>query len=277
MIFIEFIKVFLLGLVEGITEWLPISSTGHMIILENFLKLNVSHAFWEMFLVVIQFGAIAAVVVLYFHKLNPFSPKKNAHQKKETWTIWFKVMVGCIPAVVVGLPLNDWLEEHFYNYIVVALALIVYGIIFILIEHRKDGYHPRMHVVDQIDFRTAFLIGCFQVLSLIPGTSRSGSTIIGGMLMGTSRNAATEFSFFMSMPIMAGASLLKLVKFGFSFTAYEVAVLVFGMAVAFVTSILAIKFLIDYLKRNDFKAFGWYRIALGIIVIIYAGATGALL
>ena len=265
---IEFLKVLLLGIVEGITEWLPVSSTGHMILVENFLKLNVSHSFWEMFLVVIQLGAIMAVVVIYFHKLNPFSPRKNAAEKKSTWQIWYKVIIGALPAAIVGLPLNDWLDEHFYNYVVVAIALIVYGIVFIWIETKYD-YKPTTNTIEEMSNLTAFKIGCFQVLSLIPGTSRSGSTIIGGMLVGTSRTVATEFSFFMSIPIMFGAGLLKLVKFGFSFTLYEAAILLFGMVVAFVVSILAIKFLVDYVSKNDFKVFGYYRIVLGIVVIAY--------
>lgn len=269
MFFVELLKVIILGIVEGITEWLPISSTGHMILVENFLRLNVSHSFWEMFLVVIQLGAIMAVVILYFQKLNPFAISKSPKEKAATWQIWFKVLVGCLPAIVIGLPLNDWLDEHFYNYIVVSIALVAYGIVFILIENRQGGYHPRVATVDTIDYLTAFKIGCFQVLSLIPGTSRSGSTIIGGMLVGTSRQAATEFSFFMSIPIMFGASLLKLVKFGFHFSAYELFILIIGMLVAFVVSVLAIKFLISYLQKNDFKIFGYYRIVLGIIVLAF--------
>lgn len=265
---IEYLKVLILGIVEGITEWLPISSTGHMILVENFLRLDVSREFWEMFLVVIQLGAIMAVVVIYFHKLNPFSPRKSAKEKSDTWQIWGKVIIGCLPAALIGLPLNDWLDEHFYNYVVVAIALIVYGIIFIWIETRYN-YKPTVQDFDQMSYLTAFKIGCFQVLSLIPGTSRSGSTIIGGMLVGTSRTVATEFSFFMSIPIMFGASLLKLVKFGFGFTAYEACILLFGMVVAFFVSILAIKFLVSYVSKNDFKIFGYYRIVLGVIVLAY--------
>lgn len=265
---LEYLKVLILGIVEGITEWLPISSTGHMILVENFLRLNVSREFWEMFLVVIQLGAVLAVVVIYFHKLNPFSSRKTAKEKSATWQIWFKVIVGCLPAAIIGLPLNDWLDEHFYNYVVVAIALIVYGIVFIWIE-TKYNYKPTVDSFDNMSYLTAFKIGCFQVLSLIPGTSRSGSTIIGGMLVGTSRPIATEFSFFMSIPIMLGASLLKIVKFGFSFTFYELTILLFGMLVAFVVSIIAIKFLISYVAKNDFKPFGYYRIVLGVIVIGY--------
>ena len=266
--FLEYLKVLILGIVEGITEWLPISSTGHMILVENFLRLNVSPEFWEMFLVVIQLGAIMAVVVIYFNKLNPFSTKKSAQERKDTWQIWYKVIIGCIPAAAIGLPLNDWLDEHFYNYVVVAIALIVYGIIFIWIETKYD-YKPTVDSFEDMSFLTAFKIGCFQVLSLIPGTSRSGSTIIGGMLVGTSRTIATEFSFFMSIPVMFGASLLKLLKFGFSFTGNEMFILLFGMIVAFIVSIIAIKFLISYIQKNDFKVFGYYRIVLGLIVIGY--------
>ena len=265
---LEYLKVLILGIVEGITEWLPISSTGHMILVENFLKLNVSPEFWEMFLVVIQLGAILAVVVIYFQKLNPFSMKKSVQEKKDTWQIWYKVIIGCIPAAAIGLPLNDWLDEHFYNYVVVAIALIVYGVIFIWIE-TKYNYKPTVDSFEDMSYLTAFKIGCFQVLSLIPGTSRSGSTIIGGMLVGTSRTIATEFSFFMSIPVMFGASLLKLVKFGFDFSGNELMILLFGMLVAFVVSIIAIKFLISYIQKNDFKIFGYYRIILGIIVIGY--------
>lgn len=266
---LEYFKVLLLGIIEGITEWLPISSTGHMILAETFLKLRVSPEYWEMFLVVIQLGAILAVVFLYFHKLNPFSTRKTTEERTETWHIWFKTLIGCLPAALIGLPLDDWLNAHFYNHIVVALALIVYGVLFIVIENRNADRTPTTNDFASLTYRTAFLIGCFQVLSLIPGTSRSGSTIIGGLLLGTSRFVATEFSFFMSIPIMLGASLLKLTRFGFDFTLNELGMLLFGMVVAFVVSIFAIKFLLDFLKRNDFKAFGYYRIALGVVVLIF--------
>lgn len=267
--FIELLKVLLLGIVEGITEWLPISSTGHMILVEAFVHLNVSRAFWDMFLVVIQLGAILAVVVLYFHKLNPFSPRKSAAERKTTWQIWGKTLVGCLPAALIGLPLNDIIEAKLFNHVVVAIALIVYGVFFILIENHHRADHPKVTEVADMSYGTAIKIGLFQVLSLVPGTSRSGSTILGGLLCGTSRQAATEFSFFMSIPIMFGASLLKLLKFGFHFNGQEALMLIFGMVVAFVVSILAIKFLISYLKRNDFKAFGYYRIVLGLIVLAY--------
>ncbi len=272
--FIEMIKVIILGIVEGITEWLPISSTGHMILIEEFLKLNVSPAFWDMFLVVIQLGAILAVCVLYFHKLNPFSTVKSAQEKKDTWQIWFKTLIGCLPAALIGLPLNDWLEAHFYNYIVVAVALIAYGVLFIVIENRNRNKKPRVADFNSLTYTDALKIGCFQVLSLIPGTSRSGSTIIGGMLSGTSRYIATEFSFFMSIPVMFGASLLKLVKFGFVLSAYELFILLVGMVTAFVVSIIAIKFLLGYLKHNDFKPFGYYRIVLGAVVLLYFFIAG---
>lgn len=267
--FIEFLKVIILGIVEGITEWLPISSTGHMILVDEFLKLNVSQAFLDMFLVVIQLGAILAVVVLYFHKLNPFSPQKNATEQKATWSIWGKTLVGCLPAALIGLPLNDFIEAKLFNFVVVAIALIVYGVFFILVENRQQADHPKVATMADMNYTTAIKIGLFQVLSLVPGTSRSGSTILGGLLCGTSRQVATEFSFFMSIPIMFGASLLKLLKFGFHFTAMEGLMLLTGMLVAFVVSILAIKFLINYLKGNDFKIFGYYRIILGLIVLIY--------
>ncbi|WP_458295181.1 undecaprenyl-diphosphate phosphatase [Peptococcus simiae] len=265
----ELLKILVLGIVEGITEWLPISSTGHMILVEEFIKLNVSRDFWEMFLVVIQLGAILAVVVLYFEKLNPWAKKKSPVEKKATFNLWGKTLVGCLPAALIGLPLDDWMEAHFFNATVVAIALIVYGVVFILIERRHSSGHFNIESFDQLSYKTALAIGIFQVLSLIPGTSRSGSTIIGGMLCGTSRFIATEFSFFMSIPVMFGASLLKLVKFGFDFTAVEAFYLIFGMVVAFVVSIMAIKFLLNYLKRNDFKAFGYYRIVLGIVVLTY--------
>lgn len=266
---IEFLKVILLGIIEGITEWLPISSTGHMILAEEFLKLDVSKEFWDMFLVVIQLGAILAVVFLFFHKLNPFAPSKTTRDKQETWQIWFKVIIACLPAAIIGLPLDKWLNEHFYNYVVVAIMLILYGVFFILIENHQKGLKPSIDNFYNLSYRTAFLIGVFQVLALIPGTSRSGATIIGGLLLGASRFVATEFSFFLSIPVMLGASLLKLLKFGFHFSFYEFSVLIIGMVTAFLVSILAIKFLLNYLKRNDFKAFGWYRIILGIVVLLY--------
>ena len=269
MEFMEILKAIILGIVEGITEWLPISSTGHMILVEEFIQLNLSQAFKEMLFYVIQLGAILAVVVIYFHKLNPFSPSKTKAEKNQTWDIWKKVIIGCIPAGVIGLPLNDWADENLLNATVVALALIIYGILFIVIENRHKDREPSITDFSQLTYMKAFQIGLFQALSIIPGTSRSGSSILGSIVLGTSRFIATEFSFFMSIPIMFGISFLKIIKFGFNFTGLEFAVLLSGMLTAFLVSIVAIKFLIGYLKRNDFKAFGWYRIVLGAIVLIY--------
>ncbi|MBP1744538.1 MAG: UDP-diphosphatase [Firmicutes bacterium] len=269
MLFIELLKAALLGVVEGITEWLPISSTGHMILVEEFIQLSASAAFKEMFFVVIQLGAIMAVVLIYFHKLNPISPSKTKQEKKDTMSIWYKVIVGVLPAAVLGFIFDDWLNDHLYNYMTVAVMLIVYGILFIVIEKRNRNHRPRINEFSDLTYRTAFLIGMFQVLSLIPGTSRSGATILGGILLGSSRFIAAEYSFFLSIPIMFGASLLKLVKFGFAFTGMEMAILATGMIVAFVVSVIAIKFLMGYIKNNDFQAFGWYRIVLGVLVIGY--------
>lgn len=289
---LELLKVIILGIVEGITEWLPISSTGHMILVDEFIKLDVSHEFKDFFLVVIQLGAILAVVVLYWNKLWPFyiRPVSKKTQMaiakqpaalrglmtfiekfcdKDKWMLWFKILVACLPTIVIALPFNDMIEEKFNNYVVVAIALIVYGVIFIFIENYNKKRRPTCRSLQDMSFKTAFLIGVFQVLSVIPGTSRSGSTIIGGILVGTSRTVAAEFTFFLAIPVMVGASLLKLVKFGFAFTASEVMILITGMAVAFIVSILAIKFLMGYIKKHDFKAFGWYRIVLGILVLGY--------
>jgi undecaprenyl-diphosphatase len=269
MLLIELLKAVFLGVVEGITEWLPISSTGHMILVEEFIQLNASAAFKEMFFVVIQLGAIMAVVLLYFHKLNPFSPRKTRQEKKETMEIWFKVIIGVIPAGVLGVLFDDWLNDHLYNYQTVAVMLILYGILFIVIENYNKRRFSTINTFRDLTYTTAFLIGVFQVLSLIPGTSRSGATILGAILLGTSRYIAAEFSFFLSIPVMFGASGLKLVKFGFDFTGLEISVLLTGMIVAFVVSVIAIKFLLGYIKNNDFKAFGWYRIILGILVLGY--------
>jgi len=274
MVFIELLKVIFLGIVEGITEWLPISSTGHMILVEEFIQLNASEAFKEMFFVVIQLGAIMAVVLLYFQKLNPFSIKKSKHQKKDTMKIWYKVIVGVIPAAVTGLLFDDWLNEHFYNYKTVAIMLIIYGILFIIIENRNKNKVTKVNSFNELSYFTAFYIGIFQILALIPGTSRSGATIIGAIILGTSRNIAAEYSFFLSIPVMFGASALKLIKFGFNFTGIEIVSLVTGMIVAFVVSIIAIRFLLVYIKNNDFKPFGWYRIILGLIVIGYFAFLG---
>ena len=264
---IELIKVIIIGIIQGITEWLPITSTGHMILADELLRLNVSDAFMEMFRVVIQFGSILAVVVLYFHKLNPFAPSKSDVQKRQTWRLWFKVIVGIIPAGIVGVLFDDWLNDHLYNYVTVAVALIVYGVAFIVIEKIRKGKTPRVDSVNRLDYKTALGVGCFQTLSLIPGTSRSGSTILGAMILGMSREAAAEFSFFMAIPVMLGASLLKMLKFGFSFTSSELIVLIVGVLIAFVVSVAAIKFLTGFIKKHSFAVFGWYRIILGAIVL----------
>ena len=275
MDFIELLKVIFLGIVEGITEWLPVSSTGHLILVEEFIKLNVSEAFWEMFMVVIQLGAIMAVVVLYFKELWPFQNQKMAkgalerYVKTDKMIMWFKIVVSCIPSIVIGLPFNDFIEAHFNNYLVVSIMLIVYGIFFILIENYNKKRTASINSVVEIGWKTAFLIGVFQLLAVIPGTSRSGATIIGGILLGTSRTVAAEYTFFLAIPTMFGASLLKLVKFGLNFTGTEAIILIVGTLVSFVVSILAIKFLMGYIKKHDFKVFGWYRIALGIVVLLF--------
>ena len=288
---LEFIKVVILGIVEGITEWLPISSTGHMILVDEFIKMEMTPEFKEFFLVVIQLGAILAVVVLYWSKLWPFyireiSPKKRKELNrmnpvsrmaltfvekfcnKDKWILWFKILVACIPTIVIALPFNDIIEEKFNNYVVVAIALIVYGVIFILIENYNKRRKPVCTSLEELSFGTAFKIGIFQVLSVIPGTSRSGSTIIGGILVGTSRTVAAEFTFFLAIPVMFGASLLKILKFGFAFSGMELAILAVGTLVAFIVSVVVIRFLMDYIKKHDFQVFGWYRIALGALVII---------
>ena len=272
MILIEILKAILFGIVEGITEWLPISSTGHLILLDEFVRLDVSPEFYEMFQVVIQLGAIGAVLLLFFHKLNPFSSKKGEIQKKQTWELWYKVVVAVIPSAVLGLLLDDWMDAHFYNYVVVAIALIVYGVAFLFVEKKDRGLAPRVEDVHDIDYRTALLIGAFQCLSLIPGTSRSGSTILGGILLGVSRPAAAEFSFFLAIPTMLGASALKLVKYlfeGMIPTGTEIAVLIVGSVVSFVVSVLVIRALMDYVRKRSFAAFGIYRIVLGALVIGY--------
>ncbi len=273
---IEFLKVFILGIVEGITEWLPISSTGHLILVDEIVELQASPAFMEMFNVVIQLGAIMAVVVLYFDKLNPFSKKKDRKQNMLTIQLWIKVVIACIPAAVLGLLFDDWMEEHFHNYLVVSIMLIVYGVLFILVENWNKKNKPEVTKLTRLSVKTAFLIGVFQVLSLIPGTSRSGSTIIGALLLGVSREVAAEFTFFLAIPVMFGASGLKLLKFfveGGGFVGAEFALLMVGCVVSFFVSIIAIKFLMGYIKKNDFKVFGYYRIVLGIIVLLYFGIT----
>ncbi|MBE6093774.1 MAG: undecaprenyl-diphosphate phosphatase [Selenomonas ruminantium] len=270
----ELLKVVVLGIVEGLTEWLPVSSTGHMILVDEFIKLDVSKDFMDMFLVVIQLGAILAVVALNFEKLNPWSDWKTKKEKRDTVSLWMKVIVACIPAAVIGLMFNKYMEEHFMTAPVVATTLIFYGLLFIWIENYNKHRRPRINDLANLDYRTAFIIGLFQVLSLVPGTSRSGATIIGGILFGTSRIVAAEFTFFLAIPVMFGASLLKMVKFGLHYTGAEIVIMVVGMVTAFIVSILSIKFLLSYIKTNDFKAFGWYRIVLGIIVIAYLFLVG---
>ena len=273
---IEILKAVLFGIVEGITEWLPISSTGHMILVDEIIRLDQPEAFKEMFLVVIQLGAILAVAVMYFHKLNPFSPTKNQRQKENTWILWFKIIIACIPAAVLGLLLDDWMDAHLYNAGVVAATLIIYGVLFIVLENSSITSNPSIHKVGQISVKTGFLIGMFQLLSLVPGTSRSGSTILGAMILGCSRGAAAEFSFFLGIPVMFGASLLKIVKFfldGNSFTGPQIFYTLLGMAVAFGVSVYSIQFLMSYVRRHDFKFFGYYRIILGVIVIAYFGIS----
>ena len=270
--FIEILKAILFGIVEGITEWLPISSTGHLILLDEFVRLKVSAEFYEMFQVVIQLGAIGAVLLLFFHKLNPFSSKKGEIQRKQTWNLWATVVVAAIPSAVLGLLFDDWMDAHLYRYWVVAIALIVYGVAFILVERQNKRLQPRVEDVHEIDYRTALLIGAFQCLSLIPGTSRSGSTILGGILLGVSRPAAAEFSFFLAIPTMLGASGLKFVKYlmeGMVPTGTEIAVLIVGCLVSFLVSVLVIKALMEYVRKRSFSAFGVYRIILGALVIGY--------
>ncbi len=272
MYILEILKAIVLGIVEGITEWLPISSTGHMILFDEFLNLKVSEEFLEMFLVVIQLGAILAVPVLYWDKLYPLSKKKTPEQNKAIWNIWGKVLVGAIPAAILGLLLDDLLDRYLYNYIVVAIALIVYGVAFILIEKFKAEKEFRINSIEELSYEDALKIGAFQVLSLIPGTSRSGSTILGGMLTDVSRKVSAEFSFFMAIPIMLGASGLKILKFiveGFTANGQEIGLLLIGIVVSFLVSFYVIKFLMDFVKRHDFKIFGYYRIGLGTLVLIY--------
>ena len=268
MSFVEILKVIVLGIVEGFTEWLPISSTGHMILVDEIIHLDVSEAYREVFMVVIQLGAILAVMVLYFNKLNPFSPHKSMAQKRGTIRLWIKIIIACIPAAVIGLPLDHFMDKLMNGYVVAAM-LILYGVLFIVLENRNVHRHFPIERVTQISFQTAALIGCFQVLAMIPGTSRSGATIIGGILLGMSRKLAAEYTFFLAIPVMFGASFLKLIKFGLHFTGTEVVYLLLGMVVAFGVSIAAIKFLMGYIKKHDFKVFGWYRIALGVVVLAY--------
>lgn len=285
MDFIELLKVVFLGIVEGITEWLPISSTGHLILVEEFVKLDVSKQFWEMFMVVIQLGAILAVVVLYWNKIWPFRNKKPQHVnvtkieksagficrfvKIDKMVMWFKILVSCLPAILIGLPFDDFIEDTFNNWFVVSVMLIVYGVLFLLVEDYNAKRTVKVNAIEEISWKMALYIGIFQVLALIPGTSRSGATIIGGILLGASRTVAAEYTFFLAIPVMFGASLLKIVKFGLNFTQWEVVILGVGTMVSFLVSILAIKFLMGYIKKHDFKVFGWYRIVLGVVVMLF--------
>ena len=285
MDFIELLKVIFLGIVEGITEWLPISSTGHLILVEEFVKLDVSKAFWEMFMVVIQLGAIMAVVVLYWNKIWPFQNKKPKHEnvtkiekaagfvcrftKIDKMVMWFKILVSCLPAIIIGLPFDDFIEEKFNNWFVVAVMLMVYGVLFLLVEDYNEKRTVKVDSIADISWKMALYIGIFQVMALIPGTSRSGATIIGGILLCASRTVAAEYTFFLAIPVMFGASLLKIVKFGLAFSAQELIILGVGTLVSFVVSILAIKFLMGYIKKHDFRVFGWYRIVLGVVVMLY--------
>ena len=265
---LDVLKVFILGLVEGITEWLPVSSTGHLILVGDLLKPGLSDAFMEMFNVVIQLGAIMAVVVLYFHKLNPFSPTKTNKQKMLTWQMWIKVVIASVPAALIGLPFNDILDKIFYKPLPVAIMLIVYGVLFIIIETRNQGKKPSVRRISDLTVGMLVWIGVFQMLALIPGTSRSGATIVGALMIGISREVAAEFTFFLAIPAMVGASLLKLLKFGFKFTGQELGLLLFGCLVSFVVSVFAIKFLMSYIKKHDFKVFGYYRIILGGLIVL---------
>ena len=267
---LDVLKVIILGIVEGITEWLPVSSTGHLILVGDVLQPGMSDAFMEMFNVVIQLGAIMAVVVLYFHKLNPFSKRKSKKQKLLTWQMWIKVLIASIPAAVIGLIFNDYLDAIFYKPIPVAVMLIVYGVLFIIVENRNKGVRPKVTKISELTIRMLLLIGVFQMLALIPGTSRSGATIIGALIIGVSRETVAEFTFFLAIPVMFGASFLKLVKFGFHFTGAEFGLLMLGCVVSFVVSVVAIKFLMGYIKKHDFKVFGYYRIALGALILIVA-------
>lgn len=271
----DVLKAFFIGIVQGITEWLPVSSTGHMIIFDEFVKMNVTDEFKSLFFVVIQLGSILAVLTLYFHRLNPFSGKKSAAEKKSTWNLWAKILVAAIPAGVVGVLFDDLFEKYLENYVVVAAALIVYGVVFIVIErlHSKPGRGYKITCAEDINYATALKIGAFQMLSLVPGTSRSGSTIIGSMCVGVSRTAAAEFSFFLAIPVMCGASLLRFVKYaanyGLAFSGTEIMTLIVATITAFVVSVVAIKFLVGFVRRHSFESFGWYRIILGIVVVIY--------
>ena len=282
MLLLELLKSLFLGVVEGITEWLPISSTGHLILVDEFIKLNVSTEFMDMYRYVIQLGAILAVLLLFFHRLNPFSPRKSSLQKNQTWTLWGKVVLACIPSAVVGLPLNDWMDEHLMNPWVVAAALIVYGVGFLVIENQRRT--PAIRRTSDLTWQTALLIGLFQTLSIIPGTSRSGATILGAIIIGCARPVAAEFSFFLAIPTMVGVSILKLGKFFVEklaagepfFTGEEAAILAVGFVVSFVVSVVCIRFLMNFVKKHDFKIFGWYRIVLGALVLLFFGVQALL-
>lgn len=276
MSLIETLKIIVLGIVEGFTEWLPISSTGHMELVDEIIQLNQPEAYKEMFTVVIQLGAILAVVVMYFQKLNPLSPSKSSRQRDATWALWIKIIIACVPAAIFGLLFDDWMEAHLHNSYVIAAMLIIYGVLFIVLENSRMCANPQFQKVGQISAKTALIIGACQILALVPGTSRSGVTILGAMVLGCSRTAAAEFSFFLGVPIMFGASGLKVVKYflkGNSFTGPQVFYLLFGMIIAFVVSVYSIQFLMNYVRKNDFKFFGYYRIILGVIVLAYFGIT----
>lgn len=271
---LDVIKSLIYGIVEGVTEFLPISSTGHLILLEEILPMNASEAFMEMFDVVVQLGAILAVIVLFFHKLNPFAPRKSAKQKRQTWSIWGKVIIGCLPAGILGVLFDDWMDEHLYNAYVVAAMLILYGVLFVVMESRRNKREVRVANVGQLSYVGALMIGLFQVLAMVPGTSRSGVTILGAMLLGVSRTAAAEYSFFLAIPIMFGASGLKLVKFlldGNVLAGNELGILIIGTVSAFIVALLAVNMLMKYIKEHDFKVFGYYRIGLGVLVLAYFG------
>ena len=274
--FIEFLKIIVFGVVEGFTEWLPISSTGHLILVENIVHLNVSEDFMNVFRVVIQLGAILAVLVLYFRRLNPFDPGKKPAQKRATWHLWFKIVIACLPAAVIGILFDDVLDKYLYNPYVVAAMLIIYGVIFIAFENHNQYAEARVKKVSQISYQTAFYIGLFQLLALVPGTSRSGATILGAMMLGCSRTVASECTCFLGIPVMFGASLLKIVHYGLAFSAMELFFMVAAMVIAFIVSMYSIQFLLGYVKKHDFKFFGYYRIVLGVIVLIYFGLTAIL-
>lgn len=271
---LEILKSVIYGIVEGITEWLPVSSTGHMILLEEIMPMDVSKEFWNMFLVVVQLGAILAVVLLFWNKIFPFKPKQEEFIDMKIMNLWGKILVACIPAGVVGILFDDWLDEHLYNYWVVSIMLMVVGLVFIIVENNNNGKRAVMRNTDAITYKAAAMIGIFQLIAaVLPGTSRSGATIIGALLIGVSRTAAAEFTFYLAIPVMFGASLLKIIKFGFNFTGTELGILFTGMIVSFVVSVLVIRFLMGYIKKHDFKIFGWYRIVLGAIVLLYFGVV----